>query len=373
MKAAGKLYEKLVPAVVIVVVILLALVLLGWIGLPGGGRSLVKQRPQPDEFMYLDSARVGSYVGQLNGGNIQSENRQEVTTQSANVGLELDTVGKANATSGSQLTRNVVVNQSAADRFAELLEALKARGSLKEFAADSPCSAAKALGGARVGSVVAINSVLLQMPTYLSAYPELRYASYRFLGRQETARPPREVFGPTPLSQLGPVTESVQGGRPRKEREEFKRRVGANPRIPFSFSLPATATAEAEACRREKSGPARVTVVLPARFANITGDPELLSAPLTLVGKVVSNVKEEGEGVGPKRRAKNAFGDGLSLSAYWPALSSVGTPFLRELGVREEYLRMPRPLLRARLFGALERSLSFAGHVIVVVPVAIYD
>jgi hypothetical protein len=67
------------------------------------------------------------------------------------------------------------------------------------------------------------------------------------------------VFGPAPLSQLGPVTESVQGGRPKKEREEFKKRAGANPRLPFSFSLPTTATAESAVCAKEKIRPVRVT------------------------------------------------------------------------------------------------------------------
>jgi hypothetical protein len=369
-----------VPGFLLAMGVVVVLLLTGAISLPATGRSAVKPRTETSEFMYLDTARVDSYLGQLNGGSVQSENRREVTTQNSNVGLELDTVGKANVASGSQLTRNVVVSQSAAGHFDELLEAVKSRSKPTEEATQHPCRAANRLGGATPGSMLMISSVLLQMPPYLSAYPELRFASYRLLGNQTPLvrvrglpSPPLEVFGPPPLSRIDQVTVAVEGGIAKKEREEFKKRAGANPRIPFSFSVPATAAAEDQLCKKEHLPHARVTVVIPARFANLTGDPELLAVPLTIVGKVVNNIRERTEEIRGKQRAKESFGDGLSLSEYWPALRSVKPRFLRELGVHEKYLRLPPTVLHERLFGALERSLSFAGHVVVVVPVAIFD
>jgi hypothetical protein len=368
---------------IVTLFVLVGLIMVGVLGQSSSQRSSAKKRSQPYEFMYLDSARVNSYLGQLDGGDIQGENRQEITNRDANVGLELNTVGKATARTSSQLTRNVVVNQSEADKFYELLNELEDRKSLKKLTADNSLENKLNKDQPLGGGMILIEGVLLEMPPYLSAYPELRYANFRTEleptkkkpecgknsgdpGRRQPLAKKRpkllnEAFEPVPLSQFRAVDESIRG-TPKREREAFKRRAGANPRIPFSFSI--------DVCHRKAKTGTRVTIVVPARFADITGDPELLNVPLTIAGKVVSDIKEERASDGTQ---KKFFGDGLSVSTYWPALSAAKAPFLGELGVRKEYLRLPRRELRERLFEALEHSLTFTGHVVVVVPVAIYD
>lgn len=315
--------------------------------------------------MYLDSARVNTYLSQIDNGDIEKENRQETTTKNANVGLELNTVGKANASTGSQLVRNIVVTKTAADRFQKLKNEWKP----KPLDA-SACNFVTELSPTKAhdGTIVKIEHALVEMPSYLSAYPELRYAKFRQL-------PTSNVFGKVPLGSFRQVDESVRG-TPKKERNTFKRLVGPNPRIPLSFAIWSTIgrsgsckggtssgqpQPEAEG-KRQKQVP-EVTVVLPARFANLTGDPSLLAAPLTVVGIVVSNHGGNGD----------EFGDGTSLAAYWPALSVAKAPLLRELGVQASILKKKRVDVRKELFNAVKQSVIFPGHVVEVVPIAMYN
>jgi hypothetical protein len=101
-----------------------------------------------------------------------------------------------------------------------------------------------------------------------------------------------------------------------------------------------------------------VTIVIPARYAYITGDPSLLHVRLTIVGKEVFN-------------GDSGFGDAASESTYLPALLGAHRPLLRELGVNGRDLR--KRDLRKRLFRSLEQSVTFPGRVVEVIPVAIYD
>jgi hypothetical protein len=343
----------------------------------GGERSHHGKRVQPNEYMYLDSARVDSYLGQLHEGDSSSEDVHETTTEESTLGFEASKVGNASTHRGSQLERSLVVNKSEAERFYELVEALEAQKALSKLNASDQCQLGNELAPSvvRDGSLVMIKNAVVQMPPFLAAYPELRYAGYRLLSHM-VKRPPQhpggkprwideEVFGRVPLTSFDTVDEATLEGA-RRERQSFEKRVGKNPRIPFSFSIPSDKQ-HVEACNGAKTAraktattAARVTIVLPARFANLTGDPSLLSDPVTIVGLVASDTE-------------GSFGDGLSASAYWPALRSAHARFLRQLGVREQFLGMKPAELRRHLFGAMERSLTYRGHIVAVIPIAMYD
>jgi hypothetical protein len=352
-------HPRIVPLLVLALCVVAVLVGTGVVSTHLGGTSS-SGKDQAWEFAYLDAARVNSYLGQLARGNVDSESLQEVTARSSGVGLEVSNVGTANASRSSQLTRNVVVTQTQADKFGDLLRKIKAQHPFHELDANH-CDFGQRSAPSTIptGAMVLIRHAQVRMPPYLSAYPELRAASYR-LRRQA-------VFGAAPLYAFRAVDESVRG-TPKRERELFKKTIGPNPRIPFTISTPYTEK-EVNACktslekRQDKTvtkEETEATVFLPARFARLTGDLSLLSRPLTIVGKVVSN-------------GSATFGDGLSVSTYWPALSVAKAPLLRELGVRKWVLEMKRPKLREALFKAMARSLTFEGHVVEVLPIAMYD
>jgi len=285
------------------------------------------RRRKPYEYFYLDSGRVDSYLGELNEGNVRSVRRSETETSDASLGFQLDTVGSATASRSKQLTVNAVVTKSEADNFYSLLEQLQ-HGSLTTASAGSP-TLSQRLSAATVpvGAMVRIENAFVQLPPYLAAYPLLRYARF------ET---PSHAFEAPRLSQYR-LSRYKTGSAAEKARLSFIKKVGSNPRLPFIIKEPA------------------MTIVIPSRFADLTGDPSLLSARLTIVGKVVFNVY-------------HGFGDGASEDTYLPALLEAPTGLLRELGVRPSALYS-----KQTLFKGLSQSLTFPGRVVEVVPVAMYN
>lgn len=351
-------YKSALPAIVAVLVVLLALDLTGLISLFGGRQRARGATPTPAEFMYLDEARVDSYLSQITGGEAGDESVEEATTENDNFGVELNTVGKADASTGRQLTRNIVVTRTAADRF----QTLEHEHKLEPLNAES-CGFVEELESSKTndGKLVKIEHAIVEMPPYLSAYPELRDAKFRL----PFGSP---VFGELPLASFYQVDESVRG-TPKKEREAFKKLVGPNPRV--LFSVPSTTPSPS--CKKKSPssggheskpesvpGEPEATVVLPARFANLTGDPSLLGVQLTIVGIVVS-------------KHMHGYGDGTSLGTYWPGLSATHAPLLRELGVRASVLKQKRIAVRKELFNAVKRTVTFPGRVVEVVPIAMYD
>lgn len=282
---------------------------------------------KPYEYLYLDSGRVDSYLGELNEGSVRSLSRSETETSNASLGFQLDTVGSATATRGKQLTVSAVVTKTEADNFYSLLEQLRS-DSLTTASAGSPnLSYQLSAEAVPVGTMVRIENAFVQLPPYLSAYPLLRYARFETLSR---------AFESPRLSQYH-LSRYTTGPAAERARLSFIKKVGSNPRLPFIIKEPA------------------MTIVIPARFANLTGDPSLLSARLTIVGKVAFNVY-------------HGFGDGASEDTYLPALLGAPPGLLRELGVRTVALHS-----KQTLFEGLSHSLTFPGRVIEVVPVAMYN
>jgi hypothetical protein len=262
---------------------------------------------------------------------------------------------------GSAEYRELVAEEQQARKQGTAGEAASASGAEWE---KEVCGLGKelAVARARPGTIVLIKDAVVRIPSYLSIYPELRYALNR--------RRQQNVFGAPPLSTFGPVDESLRG-TPKSERKRFIKAVGPNPRIPFAISAPYSHS-EVVACKRKyrkldgiykSKRELEMTILLPARFALLTGDPSLLSGPLTILGMVVSN------NIG-------TFGDALTVSTFWPALATLKAPLLRDLGVSSSLLRLERhqrPLLREELFAAMAATATFHGHVVEVIPIAMYD
>lgn len=292
---------------------------------------------QPYEYLYLDSERVDSFLGELDNGSVRSISRQETESSNASLGFQLDTVGSATATEGKQLTVSAVVTKTEADNFYSLLEQLEG-GLLRTVNLASPRLPAELSPRALpIGTMVRIESAFPRLPPYLSSYPLLRYARF------ETSSP---AFGKPLLSDYS-LSRYTAGAAVERERFAFIKRVGPNPRLPFSI----------------EAGDG-LTIFIPARFTDLTGDPSLLSARLTIVGKVAFNVEK---GPDTRRGEEKGFGDGASEDAYLPALLAASPRFLRELGVRPSAAHSKKAL-----FQGVSESLTYPDHVVEVVPVAMY-
>jgi hypothetical protein len=326
-------------AVVFVYLVLLAT---GAIALPSSGSPATRHGRNPYEYLYLDSARVDAYLGQLNEGNVKTEERTENHTTAAGAELQVDTVGKATASTSSERKNSAVVTLTEADNFYRLLGELRSEASLRTFDMDSPSSVGE-LGAVSDGTMVVLTNTFLEVPPYLSAYPALRYASYRITNGDE-------VFGPAPLTEFS-ASEPALDTEAKVQRAAFIKNAGENPRLPLTVS------------------PQGMTVVIPARFANITGDVSLFGTRLSVMGKVVFSGER--------------YGDGASVATYLPALLRASSAFLHDLGVRKTFLQEYDQALgshsatrvramQGKVFNALSRSLSF-GRTVEIIPVAIYD
>jgi hypothetical protein len=402
-RVRGVVRDFAVPAMVFAVLVLVVLMSLGVLGGQSGGgssssSSLPQAPTQPFEVAYLDPLRIASFLSQIEGHVISGESYDEVTDDSLNAELELADAVKAGGSTSKQVAKHVVVTESQTDKLDALLEGLRTRRQVhtakpasqkkseyetgsaenveekkeeakekeREVAYDTAsangCRFGEELSAthAPLGSMLLIRNAVVRMPSYLSIYPELRYVQYRH--RQD-------VFG-TPPYTFQSVDESVRG-KPEHERVRFFKTVGPNPRIPFTITAPYSAH-EVTECQKQlglqtgQRSKVEVTVLLPARLGLITGDPSLLGKPLTILGMVIDNSTGAGAGA-------STFGDGFTVSTYWPAMSTVKAPLLRELGVESPVLHMPRLGQRRRLFEAMSETATFYGHVVEVLPIAMYN
>ncbi len=346
----------------------LVLVIFGVIPIQNSGGANSSLRPY--EYVYLDTARVDSYLGQIDDGQVKQESRADSSKETA--GGKLVVVSSLAEASGSvtnEKTRSTVVSFTNADNFYRLEKELQEDGELTPIllsaAATSGVRSAvkrevahshelsgnerkarehEAIEGEYeaklerlpVGSIVKLENVLLHVPPYLAAYPSLRYAIPRFNSANE-------VFEAAPLYTFSAAEVELEESA-KMERKRFIARAGVNPRLPMSSTLH------------------ELTIVIPARYAYITGDPSLLNASVTVVGKLV----EKGEN----------FGEGASEATYLPALLQAKPRFLHDIGVKESFLlryEHNAHALHRRLFKALQRSLTFTGKSVEVIPIAIYD
>jgi hypothetical protein len=364
-------YRTCATIVAVPAAVVLALVVLGVIPIQDTSGASPKGL-KPYEYVYLDSARVQAYLGQLDEGEVGQETRTATSKDTAGGKLEIKALGEASGSVTNEKTSSAVVSFSEADNFYKLEKTLLADGELTTVPLSGCCTGAvrKAvrrevarqahgqtlstherqmrereaiearhqaqLEGLTLGKIVKLENVLLRVPPYLAAYPSLRYAVPRF----NSANP---VFEAAPLSTFSAAEVEIERSANR-ERAKFIEQAGANPRLPLSASVH------------------HLTIVIPARYAYLTGDPSLLNTSLTVVGKLVQRGED--------------FGDGASEATYLPALLHADSRFLHDIGVKESLLSRydgnPKGLDR-ELFKALQRSLTFTGKSIEVIPIAIYD
>lgn len=284
---------------------------------------------------------MDSYLGELDEGNVRTVNRSETQTSNGSFGFQLDTIGNATVSQGKQLTISAVVSKTEADNFYTLLEQLH-ESSLTTVSTES-LNLVTQLSPSLVpdGAMVRIENAFVQLPPYLSAYPLLRYARFKTQSK---------AFEPPPLTEYK-LARYTSGAKAEKARASFIEKVGPNPRLPFTLSVPERTIKQNGRIVKEPP----LTIVIPARYADLTGDPSLLYARLTVVGKLVFN-------------GYHGFGDGASEDTYLPALLKASPSLLRELGVRRSALHSKKAL-----FEGLSQSLTYPGRVVEVVPIAMYD
>ena len=333
-------------------------VAVGFWAFDGNGTRRTTPAPDtpPGEYVYLDSARVLAYLGQIAGGLSPSEKRTLATQEEAKGSAKVGPV-EVGGTQSSEQSVEQTVTPTATDRFYTLLQQLRGGRSRTAFGAtrvwlhelDATLDATNTfdelmgeLCRTREGDFVRIADAHLFLAPYASVFPRVSYAS-SYLGG-EISRPRRPLYAPVSDKESHDVAAYLAA-------------VGNDPRLPFVLpSLRATGGSNDEV----------VTFLVPARYSGIVDEPSLLSGNLTVVGKVVYRdlTRRNGKscGVPVPGSGPREYLDRQTVSLFAPALAKASPSILANL-----------QLDPATILERVTLSATFASPVVVVVPVAIYQ
>jgi hypothetical protein len=238
----------------------------------------------PAEYLYLDNARVLTYLSQMAGGLRESEERSITQTRSLEAGVENGGF-KAGGSAQKQSFVKQVVTPTATSNYFRLLDGLQDRaeheGRIVEVSAAE--LADKVWRKIGEGSFVKVTGVRLTLPKYA--------ADYFFLRRSGSPR----------LRRFGNLADTFElDTRQMRRINWWLGRFGKNPRITFNFEVP------------RRGGPVRMLV--PAQYGALADEQSLITGgSLTLVGKVVRKVDAPDD----------SFVDAQTLGLFAPALGAM--------------------------------------------------
>ena len=266
----------------------------------------------PPEYAYLDNPRVLVYLGQIEGGLSSSETRTRNVTDTRTGGVAAGGVELGGSASRGETVQETVTPTETA-RFYRLLDRLGDKGYLRELDASSPpATFARALGGVPEGFFIRIAGCKLRVPTYIqmneiisesrSKISAERAWSTAVYGTDEermaTKIAEAEASGAQATTGLGAYALApADERRLKKAAKTFDDAIGANPPVPL-----ASCTGKALETSQKPD------LLFPVALDALTKERSLLAGPVTIVGKVVRQVRLPGD-VYVDRKAVAAYTD----------------------------------------------------------------
>jgi hypothetical protein len=263
----------------------------------GNDAGALEQDPgiPPPEYAYLDDARVVNYLGQIEGGLSGPETRSRKVTDTRTGGVAAGGVELGGSSSGEQSVTETVTPTTTA-QFYRLLDRLSDKGYLRELNASSGQTAfAKALGAVPEGFFVRIAGCKLRVPTYVQmnevisdsrgAISADRAWVTAVSGTDEeqmaTKIAEAEASGAKAMTGIAQYQLTVQDERRLKRAAtRFDAAIGANPPVPL-----ASCTGKQLETRQKPD------LLFPVGLDALTKERSLLAGPVTIVGKVVRQVR----------------------------------------------------------------------------------
>jgi hypothetical protein len=287
-----------------------------WLYLGRGDAAALEQDPgiPPPEYAYLDNPRVGVYLGQIEGGLTSSEKRTRSVTDARTGGVAAGGVELGGSSSSGQSVEETITPTDTA-LFYRLLDRLDDKGYLHELnASNAPAAFAKALAVVPEGSFVRIAACKLRVPAYVqmneiitdsrSAISADRAWSTAVYGTEEEriatkiaeakARGDKAMTG-IPQYHLAAADER----RLKLVAKRFDAAIGANPPVPL-----------ASCAGKPLDTPRKPDLLFPVALDALTKERSLLAGPVTIVGKVVRQVRGPGD-VYVDRKAFAAYNDAV--------------------------------------------------------------
>jgi hypothetical protein len=329
----------------------------GWLFVEGRGGSTVSALEQdpgipPPDYVYLDNARVVSYLGQIEGGLSESEKQTVQQTENRNAGVGGSGVQIGGAAGRSSSVERVVTPTATA-RFYRLLDRLDAHGYLRTIdTAAAPEALVPAFAAVPEGTFVRLRNCTLRIPTYvqleqlmrasggrISAFDAYVQAGQRMPPVAQDVLSFAELEAGRRKAAVGSPTVAIAAAVERRLTKVVRRyveAVGPNPRVPIS-------TCDGET----KLRPRGVDLLFPIQLADLSSEKSLVAGPVTVVGKIVRAVRQPDE----------AYVDEASLALFGGPVGTVDGAV---------------PGSGGALSGELAADVTVLSPGVVILPIAIY-
>jgi hypothetical protein len=321
----------------------------------GGGRkeTQLKARFPPVEFLYLDKPRALSYLEEIQGGAVNSEEESRSATNNLEAKIKLEESVEAGSSRQevAQLQRSIT--PTVASIFMELRAALERGG--KTATIEHPAEY-KEINGLEEGQFVTFKTEELHRPLYLDPY----------LAVHQDPDPTLSALFPEPAHDR---RRRLEVRAEREASRQFVKQVGASPHMVFSLRPGAKATG--------------VHYLLPLNIGSFNREDSVLKnggGSLTVLGKLTRVLPEPSEE--EARGQRPSYIDFATREAwrlpihYAPDLLVCRSdPDCRRLQGsvgRGSHVAVRARRARRAMESALVRQTEVANKGAVIVPVAIY-
>ena len=271
----------------------------------------------PPEYAYLDNGRVLAYLAQVEGGLSEGEKRQRRVTETDTAGIGAGGVEIGGSSSRDEFVEETVT-PTATTRFYRLLDRLDDKGYLRELNASSrPAAFATALGAVPEGFFVRIAGCKLRVPTYVQmdeiitksrtpisadrAWTTAVYGTAEEIAASDIAK--AQASGATSLVPSTAPYALAPADRRRLTlaAKKFAAAIDRNPPVPLS------------SCAGTVDASSKPDLLFPVGRDALTTERSLLAGPVTVVGKVVRQV----------RRPADVYVDRNAVAAYTDAVDAM--------------------------------------------------
>ena len=286
----------------------------------GGDAATLEQDPgiPPPEYAYLDNGRVVVYLGQIEGGMSSSEKRTRSVKDTRTGGVAVGGVELGGSSASDQAVEETVT-PTATSLFYRLLDRLGDKGYLRELdASSSPNAFARALAVVPEGFFVRIAGCRIRVPTYIQMREIIADSGNTITAdkawltaldgteEERIAAQVAEQSGKSgPQIMVGEGTYRLtdkQESQLKLASKRYVRAIAANPPVPL-----------ASCAGKLLATPRKPDLLFPVLLDGLTKERSLLAGPVTIVGKVVRQV----------RRPADVYVDRGASAAYANAVADM--------------------------------------------------
>jgi hypothetical protein len=189
----------------------------------------------PAEFLYLDASRVATYLGQVEGGKVDSENLTRKLTQNLNAKAASSQLGGVEATKARELFAERTVKPTAASSFFALRTRLRDANVVSEI---RPRYFKEDVEPLREGTFVEFKTSALLSPIYINAYLAVLHAGTLAAIFPDSAS--KQAAAKSFFNEVGPTARAVFALQPYRRLPDSAS-SGRLGRKPFVYLMPITA------------------------------------------------------------------------------------------------------------------------------------